>query len=302
MAEHPQGSWPQREILGTKIKQIVFAQGLVDPKHYIKQRIIEVKASIPQFSALDSNLFFIPFQRAASVVILCNGHEAVELRHSRAAPLIAVRATPDKVATPVKHSEKVPLSKHTEKVPRSIMSASPFVLHLPDIVSTWTDEYQNSHANVLLAMPSGTQPDDLLSSIITKVDGLSVLQMKWKWPTVILDPSRMFGHSRFRGHLGVSHPKVVALVQTTDNVWGSNKICTSSMTIKLPSQEDYQFTPPNISRHDSTTLIVFPPPNEMGLIDPHATIFLLFDLMGKNLEDGKKYSMKASFKDNTELD
>jgi hypothetical protein len=235
-------------------------------------------------------------------VILSNGLEAVKSRHSRAAPPVAVRATPDKVATPVKHSEKVPLSKHTEKVPRSIMSALPFVLHLPDIVSTWTDEYQNSHAHVLLAMPSGTQPDDLLLSIIMKVDGVSVLHMKWKWPTIILNPSRMFGHSHFQGHLGVSHPKVVALVQTTDNVWGSNKICLLSMTIKLPSQEDYQFTPPNISHHDSTTLIVFPPPNETGLIDPHVTIFLLFDLMGKNSEDGKKYSTKASFEEDTELD
>jgi hypothetical protein len=112
----------------------------------------------------------------------------------------------------------------------------------------------------------------------------------------------MFGHSRFQGHLGVSHPKVVALVQMMDKVRGSNKFCTSSMTIKLPSQEDYQFTPPNISGQDSANLIVFPPLDEMGFIDPHATIFLLFDSMGKNLEAGKKYSTKASFEDNTELD
>ncbi len=81
------------------------------------------------------------------------------------------------------------------------------------------------------------------------------------------------------------------------------KNCTLSMTIKLPSQEDYQFTPPNISRHDSTNLIVFLPPDvRTGFIDPHVTIFLLFDLMGKNWEDGKKYSTKASFEDGTELD
>ena len=88
-----------------------------------------------------------------------------------------------------------------------------------------------------------------------------------------------------------------------DHVRGSNEFCTSSMTIKLPSQEDYQVTPPNISRHNLTNLIVFPPPDvRTGFIDPHATIFLLFDLMGKNLEDGKKYSTKASFEDDTELD
>ncbi len=75
------------------------------------------------------------------------------------------------------------------------------------------------------------------------------------------------------------------------------------MKIKLPSHEDYQFTPPNISRHDSTNLIVFHPPDERtGFIGPRATIFLLFDLTGKNSEDGKKYSTKASFEDDTELD
>jgi hypothetical protein len=154
------------------------------------------------------------------------------------------------------------------------MAALPFVLCLPTIVSIWTDEYQNNRAHVLLAMPSGTQPGDLLPSIITKVDGVSILHTKWKWPTIMLDPSRMFGHSRFQGHLGVSHPKVVALVWTTDHVCGSKEFYTSSMTIKLPSQEDYQFTPPNISRHDSTNLIVFPPLDETGFIDPHVTIFL----------------------------
>jgi hypothetical protein len=183
-------------------------------------------------------------------VILSNGLEAVELRHSRAAPPpVVVHATPNKVTTPVK--QKVPLSK--SKVPPSIMAALPFVLCLPTTVLTWTDECQNSRAHMLLAMPSGTQPCDLLPSIITKVDGVMVLHIKWKWPTIILDPSRMFGHSRFQGYLGVSHPKVVASVRTTDHVHGSNEFCTSSMTIKLPSQEDYQFTPPNISRHDLTT-------------------------------------------------
>jgi hypothetical protein len=211
IAQHLQGSWPHREILGTKIKRIVFARGLVDSKQYTKQRIIEVKASITQFSALDSDLFFIAFQRAASEVILSNGLEAIKSCHSRAAPPpVAVRATPNKVTMPVK--QKVPLSK--SEVPPSIMAASPFVLRLPTIVSTWTDEYQNSRAHMLLAMPSGTQPGDLLPSIITKVDGVLVLHIKWKWLTIILDPTRMFGHSRFQGHLCVSHPKVVVLVRT----------------------------------------------------------------------------------------
>ncbi len=185
-------------------------------------------------------------------MILSNGLEAVKLRHSRAAPPpVAVRATPNKITTPVK--QKVPPSK--SEVPPSIMAASPFVLCLPTIVLTWTDEYQNSHVRVLLAMPSGTQPGDLLPSIITKVDGVLVLHIKWKWPTIILNPSRMFGHSRFQGYLGVSHPKVVALVRTTDHVCSSNVFCTSSMTIKLSSQEDYSFPgrlPVHTSKYQSS--------------------------------------------------
>jgi hypothetical protein len=119
---------------------------------------------------------------------------------------------------------------------------------------------------------------------------------------IMLDPIRMFGHSRFNGHLGTSHPKVIALVKTSDIIQGSNEFCTLTMTIKLPPQEDYQFTPTPISGHKSMTLAVLPPPDSYGSISPHATIFLLFDLMGKNSEDGKKFSTKASFEDDTELD
>ncbi len=50
-------------------------------------------------------------------------------------------------------------------------------------------------------------------------------------------------------------------------------------------------------------MIVFPPPDvRTGFIDPHATIFLLFDLMGKNSKDGKKCNTKVSFEDDTQLD
>ncbi len=93
---------------------------------------------------------------------------------------------------------------------------------------------------MLLAMPSGTQPGDLLNPTIMKVNGVSVLHIKWKWPAIILDPIRMFWPSRFNGPLGVGHSKVVTLVKTMDFVWGSNKFCTLTMTSKLPSQEDYK--------------------------------------------------------------
>jgi hypothetical protein len=74
------------------------------------------------------------------------------------------------------------------------------------------------------------------------------------------------------------------------------------MMIKLPSGEDYQFTPMPISGHESITIAIFPPPAPNGPISPHATIFLLFDLMVKNSDNGKKFSAKASFEDDTKMD
>jgi hypothetical protein len=86
MAQHPQGTWQQRQLLGTEIKRIVFNQRILDPQNYTKEQIIEGKALIPQFSAVDKDLFFTAFQRAASKEILSNSLEAVNLRHSRAVP------------------------------------------------------------------------------------------------------------------------------------------------------------------------------------------------------------------------
>jgi hypothetical protein len=54
----------------------------------------------------------------------------------------------------------------------------------------------------------------------------------------MLDLTRMFGNSHFKGQLRSSHPKVIALVKRMDNIWGSNESCTSNMTIKLPPRED----------------------------------------------------------------
>ncbi len=259
---------------------------------------------------MDNDLFSSTFQRAESEVILSNNPEAVKSRHSRVVPLIAsanpVGASPK--VTPFKDLVVESCIAHvsnnpsTEKIPLSIMAASPFVPCIPTLVLTWADKYLNSHAHVLLAMPLGTKPGDLLNPTITKMDGVSVLHVKWKWPATMLDPTRMFGHSRFNGQLGTSHPKFIALVKTTDNIWGSHESCTSNMTIKIPPREDYPFTPTSISGHKSMTLPVLPPLAPNGSISPHATIFLLFDLMVKNSYDGKKFSTKAKFEDDTKLD
>ncbi len=210
-------------------------------------------------------------------MILSNNLEAVQSPYSRVVPPI-VSANPAR-ATPKVTSFKdlvfklcracVCIIPSSENVTPSIMAALPFVPHLPTDVLTWANKYQNGHAQVLLAMPSGTQPGDLLNLTITKMDGVSVLHVKWKWPAIMLDLTRMFGHSRF-------NPKVIALVKTTDNIWGSNESCTSNMMIKLPPGEDYQFTPMPSSGHEPISIAVFPPPAPNGPISPDVTIFLLF--------------------------
>jgi hypothetical protein len=170
MDQHLQGTWQQRQLLGTEVKRFIFDQKLLDPKGYNKKKIIEIKALIPQFSAVDDDLSFTAFQRAASEVILSNNLEAIKSCHSRAVPPIVsanlARATPK--VTPFKDLEVKSCRAHvcvnpsTEKVPPSIMAASPFVPHLFTVVLTWANKYQNSRAHVLLAMPPGTQPGGMV--------------------------------------------------------------------------------------------------------------------------------------------
>ncbi len=57
-----------------------------------------------------------------------------------------------------------------------------------------------------------------------------------------------------------------------------------------------------ISGHESMTTAVFPPLAPNGSIAPPETIFLLFDLMVTNSNNGKKFSSKASFEDDSDLD
>jgi hypothetical protein len=120
----------------------------------------------------------------------------------------------------------------------------------------------------------------------------------------MLDPTKMFGQSHCNAQLGMSHPKVIALVKMTDNIWSSNESYTLNMMIKLPPGEDYRFTstPTPISGHESITIAVSPPPAPNSLISPHATIFLLFVLMVKNSDNGKMFSTKARFEDDTKVD
>jgi hypothetical protein len=75
-------------------------------------------------------------------------------------------------------------------------------------------------------------------------------------------------------------------------------IPTLQMIIKLPPGE-YQYTPEEISGQPSVNLFSHSFDNTGGT---HTTIFCLFDLMLKKLDDGTSFSTKAVLIDNNKCD
>jgi hypothetical protein len=121
----------------------------------------------------------------------------------------------------------------------------------------------------------------------------------------MLDPVKMFAHSCFKGTIQANHPKVTAFVGETDKIRAAvNKVAgndgrpTSEMIVKLPPGE-YQYTPEEISGHPSVNLFSHSFDTNGGL---HTTIFCLFDLMLKKLDDGTRFSTKTVLVDDNECD
>ena len=171
------------------------------------------------------------------------------------------------------------------------------------VVSPWVDEKQNDRVHVLISMPSGTHI--LKKAEVVNTDSGSHLILKWNWPQIMLDPVKMFGHSRFHETIKSNHPKVIAFVREADKIWvAANKVAgndgrpTSQMIIKLPPGE-YQSTPEEISGHPSINLFSHSFDNTGGT---HTTIFCLFDLMLKKSDDGTSFSTKAILVDDNECD
>jgi hypothetical protein len=122
----------------------------------------------------------------------------------------------------------------------------------------------------------------------------------------MLDPIKVFAHFRFKGTIQASHLKVIAFVGETDKIRAAackiaeNDRCTTSkMVVKLPPGE-YQYTLEEISGHPSVNLFSNSFNNITG--DTHTTIFCLFDLMVKILDDGTMFSTKAILVDDNECD
>lgn len=170
-----------------------------------------------------------------------------------------------------------------------------FELSLPHIVSTWKDNLQNERAHVLVAMPSGINPSE--QNVLLPVINGSTLEIDIKWPSDMFDVDRIFGHVRFNQQYDKSHPKCIALQSAMDEIRGTKGTFQSKMKIGLPTL-NYIFTDEDISGHGPVTFIEDLVMDDDGNpVAPKTTIFVLFDLMVKNVENGLKYSKRAAFDD-----
>ncbi len=126
------------------------------------------------------------------------------------------------------------------------MPSSSFHAGLPHVVSSWVEKNQNDRIRVVIAMPSGTQL--LKKTEITSTDSGPCLNVIWQWPQIMLDPTKVFAHSRFKGMIQASHPQVIAFVTETDKIWAevdkktSDGVCTLEMIVNLPPGAKYQYT------------------------------------------------------------
>jgi len=303
-------TWTDQKRLGDLIKSVVFEQKLLDPKDCNKQRIIALKKSVSIFSAVDDDLFFPTFRQSASEYLLLKDLDAVELRRANQAsstpapPQTYQASTP---AAPPQTANQVPSApaplngKQVDKKPNTMLSSS--VNSRLHVVSPWIDERQNDRVHVVISMPSGTHL--LKKAEVVSTDSGSHLSVLWHWPHIMLDPVKMFAHSRFHGTIQANNPKVIAFVGETDKiraaadkVAGNDGRPTSQMIIKLPPGE-YQYTPEEISGHPSVNLFSHSTDNTGGT---HTTIFCLFDLMLKKSDDGTSFSTKAVLVDDNECE
>ena len=149
---------------------------------------------------------------------------------------------------------------------------------------------------MLVNMPSGTQAQDLNKSrVVSTSNGYDYLSVQWSLPEILLDPAKVFGHSRFGDLIGENHPKRIALTAATDKIRGCDDVCISKTAIKLPPGKEYRFTPCDICGHDAISVI------SHGT-DINPTILCLFDLIEKSSDEGKRFSTKDKLEDDDELD
>lgn len=169
----------------------------------------------------------------------------------------------------------------------------PFEIRLPHLISTWTDKNHNERAHVVIAMPSGTRAEDVVSLQVS--NGGTSLDIVWNWPsemTKFEDPMRIFTHGRFKS-ISSNHPKYIALGSQMKKMRGGNEWVTAKLSIKLP-RSDFELTDPSISGHDAVTYIDLPHANDST--NTKNTFLFMYDLVVKNK------SVRPVYNDDVEVD
>jgi hypothetical protein len=225
-------------------------------------------------------------------------------------PVAAVKSCPTihqgqrahQASTPAAPPQIV-LSHRKQADKPKIMPSSSFHAGLPHVVLSWVDENQNERIHVDIAMPPGMQL--LKKTEITSTDSGPCFNVIWQWPQIMLDPTKVFAHSRFKGTIQASHPKVIAFVTETDKIRAevdkktSDGVCTSEMIVNLPPGAEYQYAPEIISGHPAVNVFAHHTDNT---VNTHTTTFCLFDSMVKISDDGKRFSTKANLLDDNKCD
>ena len=157
-------------------------------------------------------------------------------------------------------------------------------LKLQNAVSDWNDMYQNKRAHALVVLPAATSAKNLCE--VTLEEENSVVNFEFNSPADFSKVDRILTHSRYNNHYTPNHPKWIALQGSLDGAIGKKSCFKSKFKIKLPGK-GYQFTPPNVSGHESC--IIFE--QKFFQINKHdseievpakATLFCLVDLIIPN--------------------
>lgn len=160
------------------------------------------------------------------------------------------------------------------------------VLKLRSVVTQWRDgrkDGNSSRVHVFVWMQSGFSADRVGDMTVNN----GVLEIKIKWPDTLLNKGRkaIFDQKQFQKNYFVSgqigqppHPAVVAINKAIHDLTETTErqSVKSTIKIKLPNGSAWDFTPKEISRHESVVLLEVQKDARARRID--SKVILMIDL------------------------
>ena len=115
-------------------------------------------------------------------------------------------AAPPQTANQVSSAPAPPkiVPSHRKQVDKPNTMPSSSVHARLHVVLSWVDKKQNDRIHAVISVPSGTHL--LKKAEVVSTDSGSQLSVSWYWPQIMLDPVKMFAHSRF-------HETIQAIIQ-----------------------------------------------------------------------------------------